>query len=212
MPRKPVADEGDGASDQPRMPRSVADLPELRDPKAMRALAHPIRLELLEALALEGPLTATQAGELIGETPTTCSFHFRQLQKYGFVEDSGTPGSRERPWRLSQLGHNIPDATGDAAVDIAAGALTKVMLERSLARIRSWWDEHLGYPPEWRNAAGMGQTVLFVTASELTELREELEPFLFRYAERFEDPSKRPAGAIPVELMMIAFPMRAPEE
>jgi len=72
---------------------SANDLPEpreLTDPKVMRALTHPVRLALLEVLATEGPLTATEAGELIGESPTTCSFHFRQLKKYGFIEEAGT--------------------------------------------------------------------------------------------------------------------------
>src|ERR1700685_2468150 len=79
----------------------TSGMPEMRevtDPKTMRALTHPVRLALLEALALEGPLTATQAGELIGESPTTCSFHFRQLAKYGFVEEAGIgpAGQRQR--------------------------------------------------------------------------------------------------------------------
>ena len=65
------------ASDEPR---------KLTDPRAMRAVAHPIRIALLEVLGSEGPLTATEAGELIGESPTTCSFHLRQLAKYGFIE------------------------------------------------------------------------------------------------------------------------------
>ena len=50
-----------------------------------------------------GPLTATEAGELIGETFTTCSFHFRQLAKYGVVEEAGGKG-RSQPvtacWRV----------------------------------------------------------------------------------------------------------------
>jgi DNA-binding transcriptional ArsR family regulator len=212
LPRKKPAEGAGAPTEGPRAPRSVAELRDLRDPKVMRALAHPIRLELLEALGLEGPLTATQAGEIIGETPTTCSFHLRQLQKYGFVEDCGTPGARERPWRIKQFGHNVPDWTGEPAVDIAAGALTKVVLERTLSRLRRWWDEHVSYPPVWRDAAGLSQTILFVTPSELKELLSELEPFLFRYVERMEDPSKRPPGSMPVELILAAFPMRAPEE
>ena len=54
----------------------------------MRALTHPVRLALLDAGNSQGPLTATQAGELIGEPPNTCSFHFRQLARYGFVEEA----------------------------------------------------------------------------------------------------------------------------
>lgn len=56
-------------------------------------MAHPVRVALLEALSLQGPMTATEAGERIGESPTTCSFHLRQLAKYGFVEEAG--GARD---------------------------------------------------------------------------------------------------------------------
>ena len=64
------------------------DLPvrDIADARSMRALAHPLRLRLLEYLALRGPLTATQCAELVGESPASCSFHLRQLAKYGFVE------------------------------------------------------------------------------------------------------------------------------
>src|ERR1051326_5509959 len=80
------------------------DRRELRDPQAFRALAHPLRLTLIELLTREGSLTATEAAELTGESPASCSFHFRQLAKYGFVEDAGGGHGRERPWRRSVAG------------------------------------------------------------------------------------------------------------
>src|SRR5215469_9609332 len=74
---------------------------ELSDPQTVRALTHLVRLALLEALKLEGQLTATQAGELIGEPPNTCSFHFRQMAKYGFVEEAGPAPGRSQIGRAS---------------------------------------------------------------------------------------------------------------
>lgn len=194
----------DTDDEAPRLP----PLRELTDPRTMRALAHPIRLDLLEALAVEGPLTATQAAELIGETPTTCSFHLRQLQKYGFVEDSGRKGGRERPWRLTDSGNRIPDATGDPEVDLAAGTLSRVLLDRYLARVRRWFDERRAYPQAWRDATGFTETVWFVTAEELSELMAEIEPLLFRFRERFDDPSRRPPGAAPVQALFCSYLLR----
>ena len=66
-------------------PRSV----ELRDARALRALAHPTRLKLVGLLRLQGPLTATQAARELGETPQRCTFHLGQLAKYGLVEEAG---------------------------------------------------------------------------------------------------------------------------
>jgi DNA-binding transcriptional ArsR family regulator len=188
--------------------KNVSELRDLRDPKTIRALAHPIRLQLLEALGLEGPLTATQAAELIGETPTTCSFHLRQLQKYGFVEDTRQRGTRERPWRLTRIGTHIPDWTGEPDLDLAASELTKFFLERCLERVRAWWAERHTYAPAWRDATGMSESTFFVTPEELTQLMSELEPLLFRYMDRFEDPSLRPAGALPVQMLVCTYLLR----
>jgi DNA-binding transcriptional ArsR family regulator len=197
-----------GAGEPERRPafaRNANDHEDLVDPKAMRALTHPVRLRLLQALVLEGPLTATQAAEIIGETATTCSFHFRQLRKYGFVEDDGEPGRRERPWRLARMNNRIPGWTGDLDVDLAATASLKMLLEHYIDEIRSWWQQIPSYPPEWRNATGLTDMLMFVTPDELTELRAELDPVLYRYMERLEDPSRRPPGARPVRTLILAY-------
>ena len=61
------------------------DTRRLTDARVMRALAHPTRIDLLELVAREGELTATQAAQRLGLTPGNCSFHLRQLAKYGFL-------------------------------------------------------------------------------------------------------------------------------
>ena len=99
----------------------------LTDPRAMRAVAHPVRIALLEVLGTEGPLTATQAGELIGESPTTCSFHLRQLAKYGFIEEVAGVAGRKRPWRLVHTGMSFSDVSDDPETRLAATALTRVL-------------------------------------------------------------------------------------
>src|SRR6266566_680104 len=109
----------------------------LTDPRTMRAVAHPVRIALLEALATEGPLTATQAGELIGESPTTCSFHLRQLAKYGFIEEAGGGKGRARPWRMTTIGLSVT-AREDPESQLAEDALLRMFRERQLKRYRTW--------------------------------------------------------------------------
>ena len=71
-----------------------------RQAVALRGLAHPIRLQLLALLADEGALTSTRASTRTGETVANCSFHLRQLAKYGFVEAANGDDRRHHPWRL----------------------------------------------------------------------------------------------------------------
>jgi len=181
----------------------------LTDPKALRALAHPVRIALLEALR-EGPLTATQAGEIIGESPTTCSFHLRQLSRYGFVEETGGGKGRARPWRRIHTGWNAPVQPDDPEFMQAAQLLDHVLLDRHLARIRRFVDTVSTYPAEWQSAAGFSSSILHLTAAELAELSaayEELtEAFLDRWASRTQDPATRPDGVRAVEVLFASFP------
>jgi DNA-binding transcriptional ArsR family regulator len=190
-----------------------AHLPEMRqvtDPMTMRALTHPVRLALLEALALEGPLTATQAGELIGESPTTCSFHFRQLAKYGFVEEAGTGPGRQRPWKRVDVWMNFSDTSDDPEANIAAKGLERLLFERGVARIRRFYDTKASLPKEWQEASDSMQAVIYVTPDELREVNTQLISLLQSFHPRLENHSLRPENAMPIELLAFAFPVQGP--
>lgn len=176
----------------------------------MRALTHPVRLALLEALALEGPLTATQAGELIGESPTTCSFHFRQLAKYGFVEEAGGGPGRQRPWKVVHLGLRFSDANDDPELNVAAKSLERLVFERGFARLQLFFDTKANYPKSWQEAADSSEVILFVTPEELQEVNAELLATLSRYHDRIENAARRPADSLPVEVLLFSYPIRLP--
>jgi DNA-binding transcriptional ArsR family regulator len=204
----------DASPGPPGPPPPKPELPELRqvtDARTMRALSHPVRIALIEALSLEGPLTATEVGELIGESSTTCSFHLRQLAKYGFVEEAGGGKGRARPWRMTSIGQQI-SSHGDPEAEIAAGALVRLIRERQLDRYRTWLETKAAYPREWREAAGDSEYVFYLTAEELEQLNQELLDMLRpRALERLTDPSKRPPGSMPVEMLMFSYPIALPE-
>ena len=108
----------------------ATELRQVSDARTMRALAHPVRMALLEVLSLGDALTATEVGERIGESPTTCSFHLRQLAKYGFVEEAGGGKGRARPWRMSTIGLRFSTAPDDPEAQLAVGALSQMFHER----------------------------------------------------------------------------------
>src|SRR3989442_5714240 len=78
---------------------------ELTDPKVMRALAHPARTAILNLLQEQGSATATECAEAVGESPSACSYHLRQLAAYGFVEQVPSEDGRERRWRAALQGY-----------------------------------------------------------------------------------------------------------
>ncbi len=186
---------------------------EVSDARTFRALGHPVRLALLETLAIEGPLTATEASERIGESPTTCSFHLRQLARYGFVEEAGGGKGRARPWRLSIIGMRSANVHDDPETEVAAAALAGLTRERQLDRYRTWLSTRASYPREWRGAANEGDYLIWLTPEELVELNRELaEMLITRARERLTEPAARPAGALPVELLLFTYPVTPPPD
>jgi Helix-turn-helix domain len=181
----------------------------ITDPTVMRALAHPVRMGLIELFGVRETLTATQASEALGESPANCAFHLRTLAKYGFVEEAGGGRGRERPWKPSVKSIRIRLHSADLETEqahVAAGALEQVWHDRWLARVRDAFTMR-GWSPEWEDASGSSHTLTFLTPEELRAVRNEIYAIVTRHVdERRVDPSKRPAGALPVEIVNFAYP------
>ncbi len=178
----------------------------ITDPEALKALAHPTRMALLGALVTEGPLTASQAAEMVGESPSNCSWHLRKLAEHGFVEEAPGARGRNRPWRAVSQGHEWDDEEADPAARLAGQALTDVLLDQEVQRFRAARRREEG--PEWRRAIGMSQSQLWLTAEEAHELGERLRELFLSHADRHLDPSLRPEGARLVSLVGWLVPSR----
>ncbi|MEP7025589.1 MAG: helix-turn-helix domain-containing protein [Actinomycetota bacterium] len=179
----------------------------ISDPRALRALAHPIRLALVGLLRTEGPLTATRAAALLGESSGSCSFHLRQLAKYGLVEEAGGGHGREKPWRATAMFTQWSDGTGEPAEAEAAAMLSSIVAERYFDDVRRWLQARREEPVEWRDAAPFGDTFLYVTAPELAELTQQTRALTDRFLDRLTQPELRPPGARLVTYLHLAFPM-----
>jgi DNA-binding transcriptional ArsR family regulator len=178
----------------------------LTDPKALRALAHPIRLQLVGLLRVHGHLTATQAGELLGESSASCSFHLRQLAKYGLVEEAGGGQRRERPWRATTMFTDWPEVAEDPKVEAAAGQLSSVIADFWFRQLLRWIEVSPDEPQEWQRAADFGDTFAYLTAAELTELKTRMRGLVDSYLDRQTNPELRPPGSRLVNILHIAHP------
>jgi DNA-binding transcriptional ArsR family regulator len=183
----------------------------LSDAKTMRALSHPVRLALLESLTLDGPLTATQASERIGESPTTCSFHLRQLARYGFVEEAGPGPGRTRPWKMTTIGMTVSDGAGDREMGTALSVLQRLLRERYFQRLQTWEETRSSYPKEWQDASDESEFVLWITPDEAKAVEQETFSTLMRFQDRLSHPELRPDGSLPVEVLTFFYPFRPPE-
>jgi hypothetical protein len=180
---------------------------QLTDPRALRALAHPVRLALVGLLRTRGPLTATEAGGLVGESAASCSFHFRQLAKYGLVEEAGGGHGRERPWQATAQFTSWADVAADPKLAAASTMLSQVVAERYFERVMLWLRRRAQEPREWQAAADLSDVLLHLTAGELRALVGRMQGLLAPYLRRNVDPALRPPGSRSVVFIRLAFPM-----
>ncbi len=211
------AGRGPGESQEPDPggpdPRGDGGRLNLTDPKAMRALAHPLRWALLEALGQAGTLTATQASEMLGESPANCAFHLRTLAKYGLVEEAGGGKGRERPWRQVYDGMSWRARQEDPQLSLAAQALDQVWLDRLLTRAQRSLTSMASWPAAHDEGLGASSSRLYLTPAEAGELHAEMMKTFERlvgqdhlFAER-RDPERRPPDAVPVEFVLLGYPV-----
>ena len=155
---------------------------QISDPRAIRALAHPLRLDLLDLLVAIGPATAAQCGRILGVPQSNCSFHLRQLAKYGFAVDAG-PGSdrRERLWRMPdpRLSFRSEDGAGPVSQ-----RLQQVIVQRAMQAILDFGERQHTESAPWRDAAGLVAGVAVMTAAEASDVKARcralLEPYFAR--------------------------------
>jgi DNA-binding transcriptional ArsR family regulator len=183
----------------------MTELPmrDITDLRALRAMAHPVRLKLLNTLAMHGPATATELANEIDDTPANCSWHLRQLAKFGFIEEATDLPykGRNRPWRWVPAANRWggPDASEEF---VAATAEAKgILLSHELAERRTWEANKVNEAPEWQDASFIRQSITWLTADELAEAKEVIHEMVLRHYDRAIDPAKRPKGSRPVRFV-----------
>jgi DNA-binding transcriptional ArsR family regulator len=182
----------------------------LDDPLSIRALAHPLRLELQSIVGRSGKITAADAARELGISHALASHHLRQLAKYGFVEQVDGADARERPWRVvhtSYSAEGIDERAGGAA---ALAVLEQVTAERAVEDLIDWHERRGEWSEGWRSHTGLGRSTLYLTESELVALTDAMDALLAEYVEQrpLDDLTSRPEGSVPVEFTLMVVPRK----
>lgn len=193
-------------ADNPDDPNAWPDR-RISDPKTLRAMAHPLRMRLLELLAVHGPATATELGGRVGESPANCSWHLRQLAAAGFIEEAEGGTGRQRIWELAKTGHSYATSPEDDPELRAAGdAAAAIQLEQEVAHLRAWRARQGAESAEWRSGPFSGQSIVWLTSEELQALGEEVKQLFTRHVSRHFEPETRPENARPIRLFAWGVP------
>ncbi|MET7279871.1 helix-turn-helix domain-containing protein [Kribbella sp. NPDC005582] len=174
---------------------------------ALRALAHPLRVRILDELSMYGPLTASGLGERLGESSGSTSYHLRQLEKHGLVaEDVGRGTGRERWWMRAPGSITLPDAHHQpegSAERLATELIDNEWMRQRDESLREFREQGADvFGAEWLDVASFDTVNLRLTAEELRDLVAELDAVIGRRLT-----TTAAAGARPVQLQLNAFPL-----
>ncbi|MGN6426226.1 winged helix-turn-helix domain-containing protein [uncultured Leifsonia sp.] len=157
---------------------------------ALRALAHPLRVEIMNELSDFGPATASMLAERLGESSGATSYHLRQLAKHEIiVEDDERGKGRERWWKMAPGGVSLG---GEEILASPAGreATEQISLawaynnDRRLSAFVRRGIETFGM--DWMEAAALSTTHLEVTREQLAELGREYYILVNRLKEKWK--------------------------
>ena len=187
---------------------SVGDLV-LTDPQAMRALADPIRLALLDRLRRDGLATAAELSTSVQATRSALEGHLKELATFGLVSRRGASDTEGSRWSAVGKGFvfEIPD---DPEGQAAARSLGNAMLLHYVELPSRWVaDEEPRLEVEWVRAAGLLNARVTVTPDELRSIQEALERLLEPFLARAVDDV--PAEAARVRILSYFMPEPAPD-
>jgi DNA-binding transcriptional ArsR family regulator len=176
----------------------------LSDPRAMRALAHPTRLRILDYLYQHGPATATQCAAIVGESPSDCSYHLRTLAKWGFVEGLPARG-RQRPWRpvARTIKWAMHEENANQYGEATSALLREVVLQDE-ERLEQYLLHEADFPEPWRQTVDFASATAYLTLPELIELKERYHDLIREYLPRTDGPQRD--GSRRVQLIFRTIP------
>ncbi|MFF3224144.1 ArsR/SmtB family transcription factor [Nocardia suismassiliense] len=195
------------ASNKPEVPKTEAGVVVL-DAKGLRALAHPVRVQLVGLLRKYGPSTATRLAERLGVGSGTASYHLRQLGAAGFVEEDTERGNaRERWWRSVHQMTELNDPELAEREPEAAFAYFQSVAAAHTLRTQRTVNEVQTMPRAWRDTFDISDWSLRLTPEETAALGLELRAVIARY--RKDDPeaaANAPEGAERVGIITHLLP------
>jgi DNA-binding transcriptional ArsR family regulator len=181
----------------------------LQDPRDIRALAHPARMAIIDALASGDELTATECAALTGLSPSATAYHLKLLERYDLAEPApARSDGRERPWRATDGRARIDLDPSTPAGAAATAAVGLAFFDRSRALAQEFMATAHKEAKEWQDVTALANADLWLTAEETRKVTVALAAALEPYRGRAL--ADRPDGSRRVRVMSLTVPHRRP--
>ena len=161
------------------------------DAGALRALAHPLRIEIFDILNQYGPQTASSLAAMTGESSGATSYHLRALAKHDLIREISDRGTgRERWWERPRGGISFtnPEAMKTPAGKAATQLVMSEFLTRRHQQLMRYVTESLASPDGLDEANAMVATsTLRLTPAQTEALITEMHELVLRYGDLYRD-------------------------
>lgn len=157
-------------------PSSLTELDGTQDAAVIRALAHPVRLAILQFLAIRGAATSGACARFADIAAGSASYHLHALAKAGLISRVEADDARQTVWEVDASPAVDLDLDGSAAkvtLRLAAAA-------RNEAIVREYLTDRESLPEAWQDSFTY-QNVLALTIGEFRELGNRLEGLVSDY-------------------------------
>ena len=167
-----------------------ATSPRTLDARALKALAHPLRVRIFDILSQYGPQTASSLAERLGESSGATSYHLRALAKHDLIREvEGRGTARERWWERPRGAVSISSEeslrtpSGRAASQIV---VTETYRQRHEQLMR-FIDESLRDEGEIHPAAELSTATTRLTRAQFTEIAADINRIITAAVENHRD-------------------------
>jgi DNA-binding transcriptional ArsR family regulator len=193
---------------EPEQPRAFGH-DRLLDMATLKALAHPLRTQLLDLLSQYGPSTASRLGERLGESSGATSYHLRQLAKHDLVREvAGKGTARERWWERVPVGITLDArvASESPSARAAADTITRQWQSTREALLADFLYRGVAeLPAAWQDAGVVASSNLRLTAEQLQRFSTEIAERIGALVDEYRN--QQVPGARPVQIQFNAFPL-----
>ena len=155
------------------------------DASAMKAFAHPLRMAMYDYLNDREAATATMLAKHTGESTGQTSYHLRQLERHGFVEeDRGRGTGRERWWKAVGFRMNGIELGKDSSTRPAVETMLHNQVAQRAESLREWYVRSIEEPEQWQTSSLHSRSTATMTAQESAELSRVLMEVVHEHTER----------------------------
>ncbi|MDO4898589.1 MAG: winged helix-turn-helix domain-containing protein [Rothia sp. (in: high G+C Gram-positive bacteria)] len=172
----------------------------------MRAIAHPIRIDIVLALQRLKYARATDLAQEIQQPVNALSYHLRTLARSGVIVEAPEQArdKRDRVWQLAQT---EPFEFNSTKAQTQDGAALLALISTQLEHTRQNWQQALQKnsaetPPKY---SSLTASELYLTSQEAEELQEKISVLVSSYEKPARDSKDTNRYQLSISLLNVDF-------